>query len=370
VVPLPLDGWLRKIKDRVGAGVTGYDVAAYMDWYLWLKSVSDLAGCDLGDAPQWYNLAAAIVTGQQPGTLDEAYYYARMAVSVARAKLVEPENQQRLTSAFDERYRSIKATIDSAKSVGIDVSGFERYVTKFLDVYRGAGGRQICVGLWIAEEMRTDLSNYINRWVSGAQDLEPRFGLYDILAPSTADATDVLVLDQLGCEATGPYQFITDWQEETKRWAVEFVQSMNPNAQVLEVRFLPPKVVIFIKSPFPWDKLIQFIPLLAKIIGACVAIYLAGNYIVKPIARAIQVQAEVQRDIAKIMADTQNNIINNPNLSEQTKKELIDAITKGFQEVSKAAAPTWSLSDIVKVAGAVMVLGLVMWGLSQLPRRK
>jgi len=369
-VPLPLEGWLSKLEGKVGQNVSGYDVAAYMDWYLWLKNVSDLAGCDLGDAPQWYSLAAAIVSGQQPGTLDEAYYYARMAVMVARSKLVEPENLSKLTQAFDQRYSGIKTTIESAKAAGIDVSGFERYVSQFLDLYKKAGGRQICVGLWTAEQMKTDLSNYINKWVSGAQDLEPRYGLYDILAPSTSDATDILILDQLGCEAVGAAMFISDYQEEVKAWAVDFVRSMDPNAQVLEVRFLPPKVVVFIKSPFPWDKLVQMLPLLAKVIGACVAVYLAGNYIVKPMARAIQVQAEVQRDIAKITADVQNNIMNNPNLSEQTKKELVEAITKGFQEMSKAAAPMWSLSDIVKVAGAVMVLGLVLWGLSQLPRKK
>lgn len=370
MAPLPLEGWLSKLKGKVGEDVTGYDVAAYMDWYLWLKNVSDLAGCDLGDTPQWYSLAAAIVSGQQPGTLDEAYYYARMAVMVARSKLMETENLSKLTQAFDQRYSGIKTTIESAKAAGIDVSGFERYASQFLDLYKKAGGRQICVGLWTAEQMKTDLSSYINRWVSGAQDLDPKYGLYDILAPSTSDATDILILDQMGCEAVGASMFISDYQEEVRTWAADFVHSMDPSAQVLEVRFLPPKVVIFIKSPFPWSSLMTVLPLLAKVVGAAVCLWLFGNYIVKPIARAIQVQAEVQRDIAKITSDTQLAIANNPNLSEETKKELIDEITKGFQEMSKAAAPMWSVSDIVKVAGAVVVLGLVLWGLSQLPRKK
>jgi hypothetical protein len=355
--------WIDQLREKVGQSVTGLDVSFYMDWYSWLSNVAGLAGCDLGNAPAYYQDAVA-KAGQ--GDLDGAYTSARYAVKIARDMLVIEDNLNKLLSAYDSRRADIVAMIQSAKAEGIDVSAFEQYLS-LAETFVRAGGRELCVAVYLAESIRTDLTNYVTRWRQGALNLAPPHGIYDI----PEDATDILVMDQVVCESLGHVGFVWTQSEAFKSDVARIIKDYDPSSEVLSIVVAPPKVIVYIKSPFPWASLLPLVKIALVAIFACLAVKWVGDYIVKPWARAVEKQAETQRTIAELQHDTVNNVVNNPNLSDETKKEIIEAVTEGYSKIAQAtAAPAISLSDIIKLGVGVLVLGVVLWSLSQLPRKK
>jgi hypothetical protein len=359
--------WLDRLKGKVGGTYTGVDVAFYMDWYSWLAEVADYAGCDLGNAPAWYNDAVAKAGA---GNLDGAYTSSKYAVAVARSKLIEQANQEVLVHAYDTARADIVSKIQSYESEGIDVSGFKNYLS-LADNFRKTGGMQLCVGVYILKYLSADLVNFADRWRSQAVPLGPQYGLYDM----PAETTDVIVMDQFPCESAS-VSFLWAQSAEFQSMVVQAVKDLaGTGVSVLRIDVRPPKVVVYIKGSPIAPIIVGLIALMvAGTICATVVMKAYQSWIVGPQLEALRLQAESKREIAQIEYDTTKLLADmkaKGQISEDTFEHLVEEVKNGYTQIAQSIqAPSWGLGDITKLIGVVVGAGLVFWLLSQLPKKK
>jgi len=352
--------WLDKLQGVKGNPYTGTDVAVYLDWYSWLRQVADLAGVSLGNAESWYNDA---VSKAGAGDLDGAYASARYAVRLARDLLLAQVDK--LEAEFDARRQNLVSQLSQAKAQGVDVSAFYKYLSQ-VDLLRRAGGRELCPALYLIDSLTSSLATYVQRWQAGAMNLDPGSGVFDV----PAGTTDVIIFNQLLGEGAG-YGAVWANSDVFKGWIASTIKDYCPEANILEVRYSPPLIIVFIQSPIAWGAALAAIwaiikttlPFAIKCIAATIVVYAVGKYVVQPICRVFEKRAEAEKTIAEAQEHTVTSIVNSPDLSEETKKDMVENVTKSYSSIAESAAAGPSLSDIMKLMvvmvgciGAVAVL--------------
>lgn len=338
--------WLDEIGGVVALGArTGYEVALYLDWFEYLKKVSERSGVSIAGAYTVYTQAVNYARALNFGV---AYPKAVEAVRLGRDTL--KRNYPTLRVATDGLRNEISALLSGAQREGINISWAFSPLTIASGLYNGG---DYTAAFDVHYSLRDDVRNYIANARAG-RPVGRLSGTYDI----PAGTTDIITLDYLNTEGAG---WLQQWYsagaslEQIRR----AIREQAPEAEVIGYKVVPPRIIIFVRSPIA--------PLIAAIILAVLATVLVTMAALAFIYRA-QADAKIaeeKRNIDDNRADFYNKAYDDLR-DGKISQDTFDDVTGNYDEGYKAMVESFEqkgmdlmglLMMIIPVGIAVMVLG-------------
>jgi hypothetical protein len=217
------------------AGYTGFEVAVFLDWYEYLNRVAGAARVDISQARAAYLEA---VSRAREMDFNAAYPKAVEAVRLARDAL--KRSGAALRAEADRVRGDISSILSQAQREGIDVGAFIRPLAVASAAYNSG---DYIAALDLHLSIRSDVSSFVASARAG-RPVGRLSGTYDI----PAGTTDIITVDFLSAESVGYQQ---EWlaSDAAVSYIRGIVKQYEPGAEVLGYRVVPPRVVIFVRSP-------------------------------------------------------------------------------------------------------------------------
>lgn len=332
------------------AGYTGFEVAVFLDWYEYLRKVADAAGVDISRARSLYLEAVSYARALD---FNAAYPKATEAVRVARDTL--KRNGGVLRAETDRVRNDISAVLSQAQREGIDVSPFLKPLAIASAAYNSG---DYIAALDLHLSLRSDVSSFVAN-VRAGRPVGRLSGTYDI----PAGTTDIITVDYLSAESVGYQQ---EWfaSDAVVSYIKSTIRQYEPNAVVLGYKVVPPRVVVFIRSPI--------LPAIAlailKIVLAVVIVIgiLGALYFFSEMTRADVLKAQEERKAyeAKLEYDKYlTNLLAEGKISEETFWKLKNASDTTFKDTvdQMEKTPMGMLEMLMWLIPIALVLTVIGW---------
>lgn len=325
---------------------TGYEVSIFLDWFEYLRKVAERAGVSIAEARVLYAEAATFARAMD---FDAAYPKAVQAVSSARDTL--KRNATVLKGEIDGIRDQISPLISSAQNEGIDVNWCLKPLAIASAMYNA---EDYIASLDTHASLLNDISHYVASIRAGLP-VGKLSGTYDI-PPET---TDIITIDYMHPEAGG-------WLQEqygsstVLSYVRSTVKEYAPEAEIVGYRVVPPRVIVFIRSPIA--------PVIAALIIAAI-FALIVYWVTQMFNRRAEADVKI-KETEKEIADIRDQFYNrayDDYVNGRITKETFDSITgqydSGLDKLAEQFQVSgWGVIDMLKwLIPAAIVLTVVGW---------
>jgi len=327
-----------RIKPRkVALGVvahTEYEVLLYFDWFEYLRKVADRTGISIADAKTAFTQAQSL---WQSGDFNSAYTKAVSAVTLARNVL---KASKTILNQYITQFKTrIATSLQTAQSRGVNITGFAKPLAIATAIYNAG---DYTAAFDVHDSLAGDVERYVSSAIAG-KTVGKMSATYDI----PAGTTDIITTNFVSAECAGWSQ---EWLSSNivRNNLVNTVKSVDPTAVILGYVVMPPRIVIFVRSPIA--PIIIGIILAAVFFAICVsAIALwAWSGAAVEIKKADEEKAALDATLAY-----KNSILAmyaNGQISEATMKDLLAGADSNLNNTLH------SLEQL----GGVNIMGLIM----------
>lgn len=330
---------------------TPFECTIFLDWFEYLAEIAGEAGISISWSE--YNQA---LSDYNAGNYDSALTHAKTAVREARHTLTAASGT--LKSISKSKLAAIGNELIRARGMGLNVDAFTGPLNRSLSIY---DAEDYIASTYLFGNLYDDLTRYIAECEVGRG--EPLSGTYDL----PEGTTDILVVEDFNPSVMG-------WA--SKRVAPEMLrhraqEALNAagwtEARVLEVRYKPPRIEVFVYYPGGLGPVAIFVIV-------TVAVAIAGYFVYRMVVdwKREEEYAKSERHKMDIINDYHMWIatqVAEGNMSPDTASDLLGEFDDIFSKINLPRAKAGLLDLLMKililVVGAFAAIKLIGYTLAR-----